>query len=109
MTHIKAGDIILIPFPFTDMSGAKKRPALVLASVEKNLIVVMLTSQIRKRKHEIPITNWQKAGLIRETVIRVDRIYTIDFSLVNQKVGSLEKEDFKNVKKAVVKIIARGE
>ena len=52
MTLFEFGDIILVPFPFTDQSTIKKRPAVVISSVDYNaerpdLIIMAVTSQIK--------------------------------------------------------------
>ncbi|MEN6350109.1 MAG: type II toxin-antitoxin system PemK/MazF family toxin [Syntrophomonas sp.] len=98
MTSYKRGDVILIPFPFSDLSGSKKRPALVLAAINdwRELVCMMLTSSLKGIK-EVPISHLDDAGLPKPTVARVHRLFTIDQSIVLKKLGSLHPEDLKNI------------
>jgi mRNA interferase MazF len=71
MTRFEFGDIVLVPFPFTDQSATKKRPAVVISSAAYNaerpdLIIMAVTSQIRPTSTigEVAIQGWQSAGLL---------------------------------------------
>jgi len=59
MTKYKPGDVVLIPYPFSDLSGVKQRPALVLASIESQneAVCLMLTSQYKGGNYEYAIKN----------------------------------------------------
>jgi len=70
MTAYSFGDVVLVPFPFTDQTGNKKRPAVVLSSAayhraRTDLILMAVTSQIRASGGfgEASITGWKEAGL----------------------------------------------
>lgn len=60
MMSYEPGDVLLIPFPFSDLSGTKKRPALVLAVSEDNqeLICMMLTSVSRENVLDYPVKTY---------------------------------------------------
>jgi mRNA interferase MazF len=77
MTTYKFGDVILVPFPFTDQSTSKKRPAIVISSDNYNrykpdIILIAVTSQVNATLQfgEITIDNWADAGLIKPSVIK---------------------------------------
>ena len=58
MAKFIKGDIVIVPFPFSDLTQAKKRPALVIADLEGNdLILSQITSQTVKDHYAIPITD----------------------------------------------------
>jgi mRNA interferase MazF len=68
MTNFDFGDVALLPFPFTDQTGAKKRPAVVISSLRyqqerPDLIVLAITSQPRaaERFGEVSVVKWQEA------------------------------------------------
>lgn len=102
MTSFKRGDVILVPFPFSDLSGSKKRPALVLAVNNdwRELVCMMLTSS-PKGIMEIPVSHLDSTGLPKPTVARIHRLFSIDQSIVLKKLGSLHPEDLKNVMNAL--------
>lgn len=109
MTSFNSGDIILVPFPFSNLSGEKKRPALVLAVAERwgELVCVMLTSS-PKGCNEVPLKQWKEAGLPKRTVARVHRLFTIEERIVIKKIGRAEPKDFKEILSSVVAAMIRG-
>jgi mRNA interferase MazF len=71
-TNYKFGDVLLVPFPFTDQTAAKKRPAVVVSSNQYNngrpdLIVMAITSQLSGyyRIGEVFVTDWKAAALLK--------------------------------------------
>lgn len=98
-TSYNFGDVVLVPFPFTDQTGMKKRPAIVVSSAGYNsarldLIVIAVTSQIKAAAGvgEVTVTEWQKAGLLKASVIK-PVVTTIEKGLVLKKLGQLEATD----------------
>lgn len=99
MTSYNFGDVILVPFPFTDQTSAKKRPAVVVSSDFYNgslpdIVLMAITGQIRKplRDGEIEIAEWQKAGLLKSSVVK-PIFTTVEKNLVLRKLGALETID----------------
>lgn len=93
------GDIVLVPFPFTDQSGSKKRPAVVGSSniynsSRRDLILLAVTSQIKTPLGfgEAEIIGWQNAGLLKPSVIK-SVLTTLENKLILRKLCSLEKAD----------------
>ena len=88
------GDIVVIPFPFTDLSSSKKRPALVLADLPgDDIILCQITSQQKTDMLAVPINNasFSKGSLPVLSYIRPGRIFTADKNLIIRKVGTLKK------------------
>jgi len=97
MTAYKRKDVILVPFPFSDLSYSKKRPALVLVDIpdRDELICMMLTSTLSiDSQVDIPIKAIEKAGLPKPTVARLSRLFTLKQSLVNKRIGFMDNEEF---------------
>ena len=106
MTGFKAGDVILIPFPFTDLSTVKQRPALVISSDLFNqrgldVIVSAITSHIPK---EIPAADYlletsdlKLAGLPKTSIVKLGKIVTIDQRLIRKKLGSLPPQTLQRI------------
>lgn len=99
MINYKFGDIILVPFPFTDQTTLKKRPAVVVSSNEYNngrqdLIIMAITSRLHQveRLGEKLVIDWQGAGLLKPSVFK-PILATIENSLVLKQLGSLQNED----------------
>jgi mRNA interferase MazF len=88
------GDIVLIPFPFTDLSGNKLRPAVVLIDSSFDLTVCFITSQIKwAESTDIEITPSALNGIKRQSLIRLGKIATIDKTLVAGKLGVLNQHE----------------
>lgn len=99
MMPFEFGDIILVPFPFTDQSTTKKRPAVVISSKPYNqerpdLIIMAVTSQIKPTSTigEVIIQDWKTAGLLKPSAIK-PVITTIEKPLVIKTMGRLNDND----------------
>lgn len=81
MIDYEPGDVITVPFPFSDLSGIKKRPALILASFQdkREIICLMLTSVPARDELEYLLLFWREAGLLKPTTARLHRLFTISF------------------------------
>jgi mRNA interferase MazF len=111
MTNYKFGDVILVPFPFTDQTTTKKRPAVVISSgaynsTKADLIMMPITSQAGMvvMMGEVLVGEWKKAGLIEESIVK-PIIATIERKLVIKKLGKLEEEDLQAVKEILQQIL----
>ena len=86
------GDVVLTPFPFTDLTGAKVRPAVILADVGMEdwiLCEITTTSQRRPRAIEIFAADFRRGGLRRRSWVRPDRISTLNQSVFIHVLGHL--------------------
>ena len=100
------GDIVLLKFPFSDGGKSKKRPALVLADTEdEDVIVCRITSKLYDSDFDIDIKDWQKCGLKLPSVIRLHKIATLEKSLIDQKIGKIDEELKKLVKRQFGRLI----
>ncbi len=98
--RINVGDIVLVPFPFTDFSSAKVRPALVILSGNnfKDVIILAITSKSRGFDEIILDNDALSIGKLPvKSFIRYDKVTSIDRVLVRKNVGSLKKVYLKKV------------
>jgi mRNA interferase MazF len=99
MTTYEFGDVLLVPFPFTDQTTSKKRPTVVISSSAYNtarsdLILIAVSSQVKTPLlfGELEIKDWQSAGLLKISVVK-SVITTIEKSLVIRQLGKLQTSD----------------
>ena len=111
MTRYAFGDVILVPFPFTDQSTTKQRPAVVISSNRYNterpdLILLAITSQVRASLAfgEALVADWQTAGLIKPSVFK-PLITTIEQVLVIKRLGNLSTNDKTVLRTVIEKIV----
>lgn len=101
------GDIVVVPFPFSDLSGTKKRPALVLANLPGNdIILCQITSRFRKDKFSIELSSnsFHAGGLSILSYIRPNRIFTADKNIILRKAGTLKPIVTKDILRRVISI-----
>lgn len=83
-------NIVLIPFPFTDLSGNKLRPALILAENNLDVTVRFMTSQLQwQEPTDILLQPASQNGIKKASLVRLSKIATIDRSLIAGLTGSI--------------------
>ncbi len=111
--EVKQKEIILISFPFSDLSGTKVRPALVISnnifnSYSNDCLVVPMTTVLKENiKYSIDIeqSDLKSGKLIKKSRIRVDKITPIEKSLIKMKIGTVNDYILENIKKEFQLII----
>src|SRR5258706_2317510 len=87
-------DIILIPFPFTNLSDTKIRPCLVLIDAEYDVTVSFITTQTGRNDHaSVSLKPTKSNGLKKESFIRLSKLATIDKELIIGKIGELNTHE----------------
>jgi mRNA interferase MazF len=106
-----SGDVVLVPFPFTDQSGTKKRPAAVVSSAgynasRRDIVIMAITSQVRTPLGfgEAMVGDWQSAGLIKQSVLK-PVFTTIEQHLVIRTMGQLSAADAKALRQVIGDVI----
>ena len=105
------GDVVLVPFPFTDQSATKQRPAVIVSNAEyqrvrRDVILMAITSQVRSTDEfgETLVQDWQTAKLLKPSAIK-PVIATIEQSLIIKTLGTLSSRDGQALKETLSKII----
>lgn len=104
------GDIVIIPFPFSDLTQNKRQPALIISVLDGNdFILCQITSQNVKDNYAMQIQdNDFKTGNLKQiSNIRPNRIFTADKSIILYKVASLKDKKFQEVLDKLIKIIRK--
>ena len=98
------GDLLLVPFPFSDQSGKKVRPVIVVSNNEFNknsddVIVVGVTSNISKNQYTVILTNedLKEGKLFTDCCIKVENILKLDKELVIKKIGKINPSTLKKI------------
>jgi len=97
-SSLKKGSIILISFPFTDLSGEKRRPALIVAVSSDHCIALFMTSRTQgDRSWHVPIGSSEKTGLVLPSIIRCDKFASFDLRIVQGEIGTAPRATLKSV------------
>ena len=108
----RQGEIVIVPFPFSDLSSIKQRPVLVLSKNNYNetaedIITCGMTSNIKDSKYSVLIENKNliEGKIPKLSRVKVDKLFTINQDVVKKKVGRINKETFERVKSEFVKLV----
>jgi mRNA interferase MazF len=102
------GDVVVLPFPFSDLSQAKRRPALVVATLTGNdLILCQITSQTVTDSYAIAVVNadFTTGGLNQNSNVRPNRLFTADRGIILYKAGELKADKLKEVINKIIDIL----
>jgi mRNA interferase MazF len=106
-----AGDVVVVPFPFTDRNASKRRPALVLsaAGVFNARVGACVLAMITSRENaswplDTPVEDLGSAGLPTASVVRM-KLFTLDHELILRKAGRLSTGDERRVRTALGQLL----
>lgn len=109
MTY-KQFDVVVVPFPFTDSSAKKKRPAVVISDAtafnkptEKNVMAMITTATHSPWALDVSIVDLVSTGLKAPSLIRM-KLFTLDDTLITKKIGKLGESDRSNLKTSLPKL-----
>jgi mRNA interferase MazF len=108
MAKFVKGDVVVVPFPFSDLSQSKRRPALIIADLSgDDLILCQITSQSISDKYAISLTDedFQSGSLKRPSNVRPNRLFTADINIILYKIGHLKDEKIDEITTKIIQII----
>jgi mRNA interferase MazF len=110
MGRFVKGDVVVIPFPFSDLTMSKRRPAMVLADLEgDDLILCQITSQSIRDTYAMMLhdSDFESGGLNKPSNIRPNRLFTADRHIVLYKIGHVKNAKVGNVVEFLVEILKK--
>ncbi|MEK7128607.1 MAG: type II toxin-antitoxin system PemK/MazF family toxin [Patescibacteria group bacterium] len=110
MAEFIKGDIVVVPFPFSNLSEVKKRPAFVVNELRgDDVILCQITSQTIKDKYSVAIkkTDFVSGSLSVNSNVRPNRIFTADKNIIFYKVGSIKENKTKEVIQKIIEIVSK--
>jgi mRNA interferase MazF len=106
MAAFVKGDVVVVPFPFSNSTSAKRRPALVIAELTRNdLILYLITSQTTNDSYItlIESDDFETGSLNKTSYVKSNRVFTANEQIIAYKAGTLTSEKTNEV---VAKLIA---
>lgn len=108
---IKQRDILLVPFPFSDQSGNKVRPVLVVSNnafneKSEDILVCAITSNMKEELFSMPITSSDlETGILHHTCcVKIENILKINKNLIIKKIGTIVGHLFKEIKEKIFQL-----
>ncbi len=112
MTY-EQGEIVLIPYPFSDLSNIKQRPVLILSnnsynSKTEDIIVCGITSNIKESEYSVLLNNKDliEGNLPIKSRIKADKLFTLKNSLVKKKIGKVDNNILEKVNEEILKLFS---
>jgi mRNA interferase MazF len=94
MTRYSFGDIVIVDFPYSDLSGSKRRPALVLAhDLEDDVVLARITSKPRETETDARLMDWKISKLLFPSTVCLAKLATLSNKLVEGKISELTLGD----------------
>jgi len=110
MERFVKGDVVVLPFPYTDFSGVKKRPAVVIATLRgQNVILAQITTNQRSDEDLISLTkkDFASGSLSTDSFIMASLIFTADTSQIEYKTGKITPAKIKEVQNKLIEVFTR--
>jgi mRNA interferase MazF len=111
MVLSSAGAVVLVPFPFSDLSRSKLRPAVALADAGRgDWVLCQVTSNIYSNSLAVPITqnDFQSGGLRLSSYALPGKLFTANHRLITREAGILHSSAFQRVVDAVIALLKSG-
>jgi mRNA interferase MazF len=112
MGELSVADIVFVSFPFSDLSHAKLRPALVLAYAQRNdWILCQITSKSYNDDKAIRIeeADYKNGGLNMISFVRPSKLFTANVALINKNVATLTNSSHEKVISTILQILKDGQ
>jgi mRNA interferase MazF len=116
-TTYKRGSVIVVEVAFSDLSGSKRRPALVVSDERfhkalPDVIVCPISSQShfyqKPGPGDCPVKAWRAAGLRRPSTVRISKLLAIDKDIIRRRLGVLLLDDLVKVEQGIQKALGFG-
>ncbi len=102
------GEVVVVPFPFSDLTVSKRRPAIIIVNLKgEDLILSQITSKDIKDEYSIPISenDFKKGSLKQDSNVRPNRLFTADKNIILYSIGKLKKQKISQIINRLVEII----
>ena len=114
---MQPGELYFAPFLYADLGQSKRRPVCVISSESFNagpdLVVAMVTSSRSRLMSpdigDVPLDDWQAAGLLAPSTVRTGRLQTIERALLEGRLGMLSDADLMATRQAVRVVLSIDE
>lgn len=108
MATLTAGSVVLVPFPFSDLTGAKLRPAIVLADAGRDdWIMCQITSRAYgdDRAYRLDPADFSSGGLRIESYARPLKLFTGNKRIISAVVGNLQRNSYSTIITVILEVL----
>jgi mRNA interferase MazF len=108
MEKFVKGDVLVVPFPFSNLTASKPRPALVVTQLHgDDVILCQITTRLRADQYSVPLsrTDFSAGSLPEESSIRPNRLFTADSNIIIRRAGRVAQEKIDEVIGKIIDIV----
>lgn len=112
-TALESGEVVLVPFPFTDLSQVKRRPVLILSnrnhnSVSKDFICCGMTSNLGNRRNSILLdpSEMAEGAIPVKSRVKYDKVFTLEKSLIVKALGMVSQGTLAKVRQGLISLLS---
>ncbi len=107
MTNYQPGELVLVNFPFTTSGPGKPRPALVVLDTgDADVVLARVTTQFATTPFDVSLQQWQNAGLLAPSIVRLHKLATIAKSSIIRSLGTVDPADRPAISTAIRTVVA---
>ena len=111
METLVRGDVVVLLFPFSDLSSSRKRPAVVVANLTGDDLILaqITTASARSDEYAVPLEtkDFQTGKLAVSSLIRPNKLFTADVSIISSKIGTLKETKIIEIQDSLVNIFTK--
>jgi mRNA interferase MazF len=101
MASFRLGEVLILPFSYTDLQSRKRRPAVVLVDAgDEDVLVAKITTKAYHSAYDLTLDHWREAGLLAPSVVRIHKLLAVEKNHVVQRAGMLDPIDLIRLKQA---------
>jgi mRNA interferase MazF len=108
MERFVKGDVVVVPFPFSNLTASKPRPALVVTQLDgDDVILCQITTRPRADRYSIPLSSadFSTGSLPQASSIRPNRLFTADSNIIIRRAGKVAQEKIDEVIDKIINIV----
>ena len=108
MESFVRGDVVIVPFPFNNLSDQKRRPALVLADLSgPDVILCQITSKAPRDRYSVSVDDrdFSVGSLKYPSSVRANQIFTLEKTLVRDVIGRLKQEKLDQIVQTIISFL----
>lgn len=108
MERFVKGKVVVVPFPFSDLSSSKVRPALVVSALDGyDVILCMITTRNRFDDYAISLcdSDFSSGGLKHDSMLRTNRLFSADTAIIQKRAGKISMEKMNEVIERIIEIV----
>ena len=104
-----AGEVVVLPFPQTNLQAGKRRPALVVAELTgDDVVLCQITRQARSDKYSVALihADFERGHLAEDSFIRPNRLFTVEHSVILYAAGKVKRSKLEEVRTKIRELFA---